>query len=523
MSRLERVESFLNKHIRALGAIIVVCGFSIRVYYASRFYLNPDEAMHYTLALHPWHGIAGFYFNATQVLHPPLFIAILQFVTLFGHSEVLLRLVPAICGALFPWFVMLWVQRIADNCAALCAQLMLTFSLLLIDLGTEVRGYTLAFLFLSVSLLFLEKSLDSGSKRFMFWSSIFLYPAILSEYSVAWFVVAAGIYGILRLWKRRASGRLFLVWGGGQLLALGLYLFLYRTHIARTPFRGIQDMYTTWLQLGFPQPHEGILRFAVSGTLEQFRYMFQLRALSLAGAVFFLFGLYRLWTRKSPFHALLMVIPFCFAYLAAIFHLFPYGPSRHTAVLDISIAATVGTALAYFARHRILPIAVAALPCVLIWITLSASRATILESYTGIARSRHQLRDMQEAAAFLQQSVRPDALILTDGGTDLMLGYYLGCPDVGYFDSGEPYRIRQCRNLHLVIDPSFQFDGPSDVRAALSHVKSKYGPEQTIWIAAGGFGSRLSVANPVSDSRPFGQAIAIFRESDLPLQLAKDM
>jgi hypothetical protein len=299
-----------------------------------------------------------------------------------------------------------------------------------------------------------------------------------------------------------------------------LYLFLYRTHVARTPFRGIQGMYTTWLQPGFPQPHEGILRFAVSGTLEQFRYMFQLRALSIAGAVFFLFGLYRLWTRKSPFHALLMVIPFCFAYLAAIFHLFPYGPSRHTAVLDIAIAATVGTSVAYFARGRILPIAAAALPCVLIWVTLAASRSTILESYTGIARSRHQLRDMQEAASFLRQSVPPDSFVLTDGGTDLMLGYYLGCPDIGYFDSGEPYRIRQCGNLHLVIYPSFQFDGLSDVRGALSHLKSMYGSQPTIWIAAGGFGSRLSVANPVSDSRPFGQAIAIFRESDLPPQFA---
>src|ERR1700733_10269534 len=208
MGRLERVESFLNKHIRALGAVIAVCGFSIRIYYASKYYLNPDESMHYTIAAHPWHGLIGLYLNATRILHPPLLIALLQPVLLFGHSEVLLRLVPSICGALFPWFVMLWVQRISGNAAALCAQLLLTFSPALAGLSAEIRAYTLAFLFFALFLLFLEKSLDSGRLLSMIWASLFLYLAILSEYSVAWFMAAAGIYAILRLAKRPAPERL---------------------------------------------------------------------------------------------------------------------------------------------------------------------------------------------------------------------------------------------------------------------------------------------------------------------------
>jgi len=163
MGWAERVEGILNKHIRIVAAIIAVCGFAIRLYYAAKYYLNLDEALHYTVATLPWRGLNGLYDNATAyLLHPPLLIMLLQPVLLFGHSEVLLRLVPSFCGALFPWFVMLWVQRIAGNGAGLCAQLLLTFSPNLIALGAEVRAYTLAFLFFSICLLFLQKSLAAA-------------------------------------------------------------------------------------------------------------------------------------------------------------------------------------------------------------------------------------------------------------------------------------------------------------------------------------------------------------------------
>jgi hypothetical protein len=515
MGWVERVEGFLNKHIRTIGLIIAVCGFSIRVYYASKYYLNPDEALHYTVAVYLSHGLVGFYLKATRIAHPPLLIALLQPVMLLGHSEVLLRLVPSICGALFPWFVMLWVQRIAGNGAALCAQLLLTFSPALIDLSAEVRAYTLAFLFFSVCLLFLEKSLESGSTLSMIWFNVFLYLAILSEYSAAWFIAGAGIYAILRLWKRPASGRLFLVWVLGQLVALGLYLFLYKTQIARYAHKGLlEEWYTTWLQPGFPQPHQNILRFAVDGTLGQFRYMFQLRALAWAGAAVFLFGLYWLWRRKSPTYAILMVLPFCFACLGAIFHLFPYGSSRHTAILDIAIAATVGTAVAHFARNRILRIVAAAPPFVLIWVFL-CTHSHGFQDPNAIAPPRHQLQDMREATVFLQKNVPADALILTDNGTDLMLGYYLECPAFGYYDSTEPYRIHQCGNLHFVIYSSFQFNGLADLREELAQVHAKYGSERKVWIAAGGFDGGAGEANSVSEARPFGKAIAIYQESDL--------
>jgi hypothetical protein len=511
-TRLAPTESWLSAHTRLVGGALAICGLLWRLHYASEFYLNPDEAMHYTLAAHDWHGWTGFYRNATRVVHPPLFIPVLQGMLLFGRSEWLLRLVPAVAGALFPWFVMVWMQPLAGNAAALCAQLFLTFSPTLIDLSAEARAYTLAFLFLSICLVFMERALDHGSRRNMAWHHVFLYLAILTEYCVAWLVAALSVYALLRLWRSQASGGLKVAWVVGQVGALSLYLFLYFTHISRIPRAGLSGMYSTWLQEGFLQPHQHFLVFAVKGTLKQFNYLLQIRWLAWVGAITFPFGLYKLWRDKSLFQAILLALPLCVACLGAIFYLFPYGATRHTAILGIPIAAALGSAVAMMTRDRILPVLMAALPLIVIWNALST------DSYLPIARNRRHLVSMHEAIAFVGRSVPAGSVVFTDFATDLMLGYYLGCPDYDYYGSEEPYRMRECRGLHIVVAPTFQFNGPSDLRDSLSRVQAKYHLERPVWVAAGGFGSHIDVANSISDSRPFGSAIAIFQDLDLPAE-----
>jgi hypothetical protein len=507
MAWLQRSEDLLNRRARIVASIVAVCGLLWRLYYASDFYLNPDEAMHFTIAATDWHGWVGFYRNASRSYHPPLFFPVLRGMLLLGHSEWLLRLVPTVAGALFPWFIMLWVQRFAGNAAALCAQLLLTFSPALINLSTEVRGYTLAFLFFSICLVLLEDALDHGSKRYMIWFHVFLYLAILTEYCVALFVVAVGVYALLRLWRRPASSVIRATWILGQVGALSLYLFLYFTHLSGFSHTAVEDMYNTWLRGGFPRSHDHLWAFALRGTYQQFSYLFQIRLLAWLGAIAFALGLSKLWRGKSPLCALLLVLPFCVACLGAIFHLFPYGDSRHTAILGIVIAAGLGAAVSSVTRNRILPILMIALPMIFLWNLLAAG------SSLTIPRSRRHLSAMHEAIEYLGTSVPPGSMVVTDVGTDLILGYYLGCPDYEFDGSNEPYRMRQCPGLRFVVAPTFQFSGPGELRDALSRVQSKYHLQQTVWVAAGGFD--IHVANPVSESRPFGTTMAIFKDSDL--------
>ena len=55
ISALERAEELLNRRARIVGGIVALCGLVWRLYYGSDFYLNPDEAMHYTVAADNWH------------------------------------------------------------------------------------------------------------------------------------------------------------------------------------------------------------------------------------------------------------------------------------------------------------------------------------------------------------------------------------------------------------------------------------------------------------------------------------
>ena len=505
-SWLERTEAALNTHTRGVGAAIIISGLLWRLYYATDFSLNADEALHYMTAAHDWHGWIGFYRTATRVLHPPLFIAVLRGVLPMGHSELMLRLVPMVAGVLFPWFVMLWARRFTGNAAALSAQLLLTFSPTLIDLSTEVRAYTLAYLLFSISLVLLEEALDRGSTGFMVLFLGFLYLAILTEYCVAWFVAALAIYVFLRLWRSPGPRGVRIAWILGQVGALGLYVFLYETQVSRLPHSGLLGMYDTWLKGAFPQPHQHLLVFALKGSFRQFKYMLQTPFLVWIGIIAFLYGLYRLWRSKSALRSILIVLPFFVACLGAILRVFPYGATRHTAILGIAIATGSGVAVAAIARNRVLPILVAAVPIILVW-NLSAT-----DLYVSVPRYRRQLSSMREAIQFLRSNVLSGSIIVTDGGTDHILGYYLGCPDYGYHDSDETYRMRKCADIPIVVTPPFEFGGPADLSDALFQVKNKYHLAQPVWVVAGGFG--INVANPVSDSRPFGKTIAIFQTSD---------
>ena len=65
------------------------------------------------------------------------------------------------------------------------------------------------------------------------------------------------------------------------------------------------------------------------------------------------------------------------------------------------------------------------------------------------------------------------------------------------------------------MDPTFRFADLAEVQKGIEEINARYGSGRTVWIAAGGFGDGISVANRVSDARPFGKVLAIYQKSDL--------
>jgi hypothetical protein len=511
-SWLQCLESLLNEHPLSTGLALAVCGLLWRLHYTAGLYLNPDEALHYLVAMQngpdraAQHGWVGFYGSTLRVAHPPIFIWILRGMLQFGNAEWILRLAPMIAGALFPWFAMLWVRQFAGNAAGLFTQLFLTGSPALISLSCEVRAYTVAFLFLTVALWLLEIALSQGDKICMALFPVFLNLSILTEYCVMWMVIAAGCYALLRLWKQPAGKDLWIIWLAGQAGTIGVYALLYIFQVSKWRSDGmVEDAVSGWLSPAFLQPGGHVINFAIRGSMNQFLYVLGKHSLVPFGIAAFIFGLYRLIKIQRRFHVPLLLIPICLACLAGIFHVFPYGNSRHTAVLDITLAAGFGCACAAITRNRMLPILAAALLIVPIW------NLRALDDNMQIPRNRHNLAMMHQALEFLHSQVPAGSTILTDRGTDMMLAYYLKSHEDSLYSL--PFEEHHPAGLKLIVAPAYEFGGDADLQETLTQALNKYHLKGPVWVAAGGF--HIAVTNPALNAAPFERSIAVFQMTNI--------
>lgn len=259
-----------------------------------------------------------------------------------------------------------------------------------------------------------------------------------------------------------------------------------------------------WLRSGFPQAGEHLTTFALKGSLRQFKYFVGSTYLVPFAGAAFLLGLYALWKKRSALQIVLLTLPFCLACAGAMLGVFPYGSSRHTAFLGILIAAGAAQGVSTLTRARILPVLMAAVFLIPIWI------ATAPEDSMAIPESRHRLQWMREAVQFLRANVAPGSVVVADRGTELMLAYYLGSND--YDETLTfPFRVRESGGLRIVSAPIFQFRDDMELREAVSQAQRVFRLEEPVWVAVGGV--ELLVKTPPSAVQPFSHAITIFRSS----------
>jgi len=88
----------------SLAALVLAAGFVARLLPAWRYFLNPDEALHYVLADQSSLTLA--WKAALTNAHPPLLIVVLYYVRLWGHSELLLRIPSVLAGTRAAGFFM---------------------------------------------------------------------------------------------------------------------------------------------------------------------------------------------------------------------------------------------------------------------------------------------------------------------------------------------------------------------------------------------------------------------------------
>ncbi len=277
-SPTETVKPWLQRHVHSAAIAFTLLGFLVRLWTASGTFLNPDEALHFRLANQASLLLA--YKRSLAEAHPPLLTFVLYFWRALGASELWLRLPLILASVVFCWIFYKWLSNAAGHLAGIIGLIFVALLPPIVLLSAEVREYPLLLLFLASSLYLLDDAFAKNSSVAMAAFSLCLYLAMLSQYSAFLFAAALGIYALLRILAKRTSPALAMVWATGQLGALALTLFLYKTHISKlsmaqsgTPRQGL--MSETYLHRSYLDPaHDNPFVFLAGHSFGIFQYYF---------------------------------------------------------------------------------------------------------------------------------------------------------------------------------------------------------------------------------------------------------
>jgi len=517
------VESWLHARLTTVALVVTAAGFVARIFAASKSYLNPDEALHYLLINQPSLYLA--YKASLTNAHPPLIYLLLYTCHLRGRSELTLRLPLVLAGTAFCWFAFKWVQTLIGEAASLIALIVVAFSPTLIALSAEVREYALLLFCVTAALYFLERAFVQKSVRAMWVFSSFLYLAILSHYSAAFFALTAGIYALARIADCRWPRKLSTAWMMGQVGGVGIYLLLYLTHISKIR-NNLGVWSTSFGDTLYQFDQESIFHFTRTNTWNIFRYIFAQRYVAGAMLIAFIVGVaisffreFATRNRGSRHIGIQLLLPFAAVWAAAIAGIYPYIGSRHTIVLAPFAIAAATFVFAAISREKL-------------WaaVLVAGLLAGISNCYgsrpeLGIADQRREL--MTEAINYVHQSIPEGDVILTDLESSLPLAYYYCGTKTEIFMSWSRAGFDQFScNGHLIVTFHFWLLRPEGLKVPFEKIVHEQGLRtgKRVWIFQAGWGGNLIADLPqlphfqCVTPRTFGNNITI-----VPLMVGPDL
>jgi 4-amino-4-deoxy-L-arabinose transferase-like glycosyltransferase len=504
-----------------LPLALVLAGFLLRFGLAWFTFLNPDEILHCLLADQP--SLRQAYQASLTTAHPPLLILFLHYWQMLSPAEWLLRLPSVLAGIAFCWITFLWLNKAVGRSAALTGLVLLLFSPSLIHLSSEVRQYALLLCFSATDLYFLESALAEKSARMMMLSFAALYLALLTHYSALIFALSLGIYGLIRLFRQNTAA-VVITWIVGQLIAVALCVFLYLTHISRLKRSGQPLEIETWLGSSIYHPgHDHLVVFVFRTTIRLFHFLFSQGAVGVLGFLLFLIGIAGLsmgepWFRSAPGKpssrqlALLLVLPFVVNCALAVAGLYPYGGTRHNAVLAGFAMSGIAIGFSPWMDHgRWSKPLLVALGLVLVICNVFPNPAG------AYIRPRDQSRElMEESVRFVRHEIPPGSVLFADNGGGLSLSYYFCHQRVMQYELPfQPFLQSNCSGLHVItLAPNFR---TLPDRSALGEIDpyTRSAPAPQIWFfQAGWIAGKEDIRRTLSqtgchDPRRFGRNILL--------------
>jgi hypothetical protein len=541
---------------------ILALAFLARLRKASGTFLNPDEALHALTAYQ--NSLTAAYKASLGLAHPPLLIIFLYFWRQLGTSELWLRLPSVLAGTVFCLFLFYWIKAVfgntpAGNTPARLGFLFACFLPPMIELSAEVRQYALLLCFLAITAYLFEMAVSNNSARRLALSFFFLYLAMLTHYSALLFVAALGIYSLLRLLREKFSSKLIAVWITGQLAALALFAFLYKTHISlqRRSDQAQRALTESLPNSFFHHGHDHLLSFAFARTFGTFQFLCGQLAIGDIAGLIFLIGIVFLFRKassrtKAPcppsvvisseaekpafetgknlqnrpplrLFAIFLLLPYALNCAVAYADLYPYGGTRHSAFISVFAIAGISYALTrIFAQHTTRTFAV-----VIITILVCQFLGSPHRPY--MTRKDQSRVNMVQAIAAIHQQVPPGSLLFIDLQTNFLLQNYL-CPTAipdtttlpGFWTySCSGYQVVSTTPDQSIFTPQLLFKKWSDFSRT-----SAYHSSQPVWIFQAGWNIHLAEdlqrksksplftdSSQMRDFHPqtFGHNIALFR------------
>jgi hypothetical protein len=497
-------------------AVSLIAAFALRWLAARDTYLNPDEALHYLLINQS--SLAAAYKASLTNAHPPLYFVLLYYWRFVGNSETMLRLPSILAGTGACWMAFRWIAMVLGKTAGLTALLLLTFSPALILISAEVRAYSLLLLWMTAALYFLERALRDRRVSSIVYYSLFLYLAILTHYSALWFVLAAGIYTLVRLGA--LSSRLRIVWALFQVGAAAIYAWLYVAHISKLRGSPMENTAITgWLRgLYFQHGQMSAASFLRSASLGLFEFLSSSHA---GGLVLLLFIAGLLWLVTVGFlkkrldlaaFGLFLLLPFVLNFGGSLLDVYPYGGTRHCVYLVLFATAGVSFVVANAVHQKLLPVLLLAALITPYW-----HRRHPPDPQAMNPKEQRKVL-MTDALDYVHAAVPPEQPLFTDYQASILLAYYLGRnqpppPAVECAGATEtrygPYRVVATGDWSATA---------TEMVTSLNRWRSMCSatPTDSFWVFDAGWGLNLlddmqaAAPQSVSQARRYGETVSLF-------------
>jgi hypothetical protein len=260
--------------------------------------------------------------------HPPLFYWVLHWVQKVSGVELAVRGVSLAGWLVTAVLLWAWMRRAGLETAAWLVAGVIWWGAGLAQLGTEVRGYTLALALLAGAAWLQEGWLEGGGRGKLFAYGTMLWLGILTEYGVFFGWVALGVYG---WWERRKMG-----WGwwaiqGGVMVTLGILYSWQVRGLERDP--ELSFYVEGYLSRFLLQPGENWIWFGVTRVPGVLRFLVE--AYSAVGVL--LVGMALGWWRGGKMRAMSVGVgvSVLLALAAAVVQRYPLGPTRQAVFLGV--------------------------------------------------------------------------------------------------------------------------------------------------------------------------------------------